>query len=100
MQYPKVNSNNDVDLTALWGDMIIDQLESVEIYGMIGTKPQLQFIKLLLASTPSLRLLKLNMNRRNSLEEELRISLELLLFPRASSSAQIIWAEIKSDTWD
>ncbi|KAK1366683.1 hypothetical protein POM88_042244 [Heracleum sosnowskyi] len=95
---PKVNSNDDMDLMALWGDMILNQLESVEIQGIVGTRPEFQFVQVLLASTPSLRLLKLNkystidFPRIDDLKEELRIARALLLFPRASRSAQVIWA--------
>ncbi|KAL8096014.1 F-box/FBD/LRR-repeat protein At1g13570-like [Apium graveolens] len=101
--YGKVNRSKDANLshlTALQSDMIMDQLENVEIYGMTGTKPELQFVKLLLESTPSLRLLKLNMEPRDNPLQELRIAQDLLLYPRASSRAQIIWAEIVREYGD
>lgn len=72
-----------------FNDMILGQLETVEIWGLVGSKAELHFIKLLLATSPSLRWMKLEYD--TDPEEESRISRELLRFPRASSAAQIIW---------
>lgn len=71
-------------------DMILNQLETVEIHGMVGSE-DLEFIKLLLASSPSLRWMKLLDDNIDDLEEAFRISRELMRFPRASTTAQIIW---------
>ncbi|KAK1374535.1 hypothetical protein POM88_030728 [Heracleum sosnowskyi] len=88
----KVNSSDDVDLMVLWADIILDQLKTVEIKGIVGSRAEFQFIKLLLASTPSLRRIKLEKDKTISdPKEELKISRELLQFPRASTAAQITW---------
>lgn len=71
-------------------DMMFNQLETVEIRGMVGSA-ELEFIKLLLASSPSLKWMKLLNPNIDDLEEAFRISRELMRFPRASTAAQIIW---------
>nr|XP_017216570.1 PREDICTED: F-box/FBD/LRR-repeat protein At1g13570-like isoform X2 [Daucus carota subsp. sativus] len=71
-------------------DMNLNQLEAVEIKWIDGTD-ELQFIKLLLASSPSLRWMKLFHIAINDSKEQLRISRELMRFRRASTAAEIIW---------
>ncbi|KAK1394854.1 hypothetical protein POM88_013910 [Heracleum sosnowskyi] len=90
----KVDSSDDVDLSdfmAFFADMILEKLENVEIRGVVGSRAEFQFIKLLLASTPWLRRIKLEKKNTVDPKEELRISRELLQIPRASTSSQIIW---------
>ncbi|KAK1385289.1 F-box domain-containing protein [Heracleum sosnowskyi] len=92
---PKVNGNDDMvflNSMVLPVDMILDQLETVEILGIIGSRVEFQFIKILLGSTPSLRWIKLKKNITvDDPKEELRILRDLLLIPRASTSSQIKW---------
>ncbi|KAK1374530.1 F-box domain-containing protein [Heracleum sosnowskyi] len=71
-------------------DVILDDLETVEIHGKVGSA-DLEFIKFLLASSPSLRWMKLLDDNIFYFEEALKISRELMKFPRASTAAQIIW---------
>ncbi|KAL8112098.1 hypothetical protein AgCh_019705 [Apium graveolens] len=71
-------------------DFIPNQLETVEIDGMVGSV-ELEFIKLLLASSPSLRCMNLLNPSIDDFEQAFRISRELMRFPRASAAAQIIW---------
>ncbi|KAK1394851.1 hypothetical protein POM88_013907 [Heracleum sosnowskyi] len=71
-------------------DMILNQLETVKIYGLVESA-ELYFIKLLLASSPSLRLMNLSNITTDDPAEQLRMSRELLRFPRASTAAEIIW---------
>lgn len=72
-------------------DMVLDHLKTVKISGMVGLRAELEFIKLLLASSPSLRWIKLLNTAVSDPREESRISRVLLQFPRASTAAQIIW---------
>lgn len=73
-------------------DMILDQLETVEILGMVGSRVEFQFIKILLGSTPSLGWIKLKKNITvDDPKKEMRILRDLLLIPRASTSSQIMW---------
>lgn len=91
----ELNSSDDVDLLdwmVLSGDMKLEQLEYIEIQGMVGSRTEFQFVKLLLASAPSLQLIKLVKNRTvDDPNKELRILQELLQFPRVSPTAQIKW---------
>lgn len=73
-----------------FNDMILGQLETVKIWSLCGSEVELHLIKLLLATSPSLRWMKLEFYI-NDPKEESKISRELMRFPRASSAAQIIW---------
>ncbi|KAK1370312.1 hypothetical protein POM88_036404 [Heracleum sosnowskyi] len=87
-------SSNDMDsLDPSLFDMIPPQLKTVEILEMCCSATELQFVKLLLASTPSLKWMKLQMDSFAIFDpaEQLPILQELLQFPRASTAAQIIW---------
>ncbi|KAK1374525.1 F-box domain-containing protein [Heracleum sosnowskyi] len=72
-------------------EMIFDKLQTVKIHNMVGSRAELQFIKLLLASSPLLRWIKLLNTTIDDPKEESRILKELMSFPRASKAAQIIW---------
>lgn len=73
-------------------NMILYQLKTVLIEGILGLRSELHFVKLLLASSPSLKWIKLGKNPViKDPEEELKILGELTRFLRASSTAQIIW---------
>ncbi|KAK1374519.1 hypothetical protein POM88_030712 [Heracleum sosnowskyi] len=72
-------------------DMVLDHLKTVKILGMVGSRAELEFIKLLLASSPSLRRIEILNTAVNDPKEESRISRVLMQFPRASTAAQIIW---------
>lgn len=71
-------------------ELIFNQLETLEIFGVVNSS-ELQFIKLLLASSPSLRKMEISYSVTNDPEEALRILAELVRFPRASTTAEIIW---------
>ncbi|KAK1354736.1 F-box domain-containing protein [Heracleum sosnowskyi] len=75
-----------------FANMTLYQLKTVLIEGIVGLRSELHFIKLLLASSPSLKKIKL---RKSPIikdpKEELKILGELTRFPRASTAAQIIW---------
>ncbi|KAK1374528.1 F-box domain-containing protein [Heracleum sosnowskyi] len=91
----KANSSSITDLwisMVLPNNLILNQLETVDILGMVGSEAEFQFIKFLLASTPSLRWIKLKKHITvDSPHKKLRILQALLLIPRASTSSQIIW---------
>ncbi|KAL1825504.1 hypothetical protein ACET3Z_012282 [Daucus carota] len=73
-------------------DLFLDKLETVDIQGTVGLRSELHFIKLLLASSPSLVWMKIS--KRNTIRdprEELRILGEVTQLPRASTIARIIW---------
>ncbi|XP_074332022.1 uncharacterized protein LOC141668907 [Apium graveolens] len=88
-----VHSSDGMDLLdlAMLSDHMI-RLETLKIYNLIGSRAEFQFLKLLLASSPSLKRIELKMKDIvDDPTEELRISQELLQIPRASNSAQIQW---------
>ncbi|XP_074326713.1 F-box/FBD/LRR-repeat protein At1g13570-like [Apium graveolens] len=81
------------DLMALSDYMILDKLETILIFYLVGSLAEFQFIKLLLALSPSLKQINLKMEDTgiDNSTEELRISREVSQIPRASKSAQIRW---------
>ena len=73
-------------------DRILDKLETVDILGTVGSRCELHFIKLLLASFPSLIWMKISKSDTiGDPREELRILREVTQLPRASTIAKIIW---------
>ncbi|KAL1825512.1 hypothetical protein ACET3Z_012290 [Daucus carota] len=73
-------------------DLILDKLETVDILGTVGSRSELHFIKLLLASSPSLIWMKISKSDTiDDPREELRILGEVTQLPRASTIAKIIW---------
>ncbi|WOG94409.1 hypothetical protein DCAR_0313704 [Daucus carota subsp. sativus] len=73
-------------------DLILDKLETVDILGTVGSRSELHFIKLLLASSPSLIWMKISKSDTiGDPREELRILGEVTQLPRASTIAKIVW---------
>ncbi|KAM7465943.1 hypothetical protein LguiB_013505 [Lonicera macranthoides] len=70
---------------------VLDKLQTVKLKSCIS-KAVLQFAKLLLSCSPSLQQMTID-NRRQSInaDEQLRISTELMRFPRASTKAELIY---------
>lgn len=98
---PKGNSRDGLDLEAASKDsvksvemylqlpirdMILDKLQTVDITGMVGSRAELRFIKLMLVSSPSLEIMSLGYS--SSIDESVRsrISRELLQFNRCAST--------------
>ncbi|KAL8157783.1 F-box/FBD/LRR-repeat protein At1g13570-like isoform X1 [Apium graveolens] len=75
-----------------WKDVLLDRLEVVKINGVDGSRAELHLIKLILASSPLLRVISLACSKTvRDPEEKLRIEQELLLLPRKSMASQIVW---------
>ncbi|KAL1825508.1 hypothetical protein ACET3Z_012286 [Daucus carota] len=73
-------------------DLVLDKLETVDILGTVGSGSELHFIKLLLASSPSLVWMKISKGDTIAdPREELRILGEVTQLPRASPIAKIKW---------
>ncbi|KAM7461915.1 hypothetical protein LguiA_030036 [Lonicera macranthoides] len=70
---------------------VLDKLQTVKLKSCIS-KAALQFAKLLLSCSPSLEQMTID-NRSQSINanEQLRISTELMRFPRASTKAELIY---------
>ncbi|KAK1413469.1 hypothetical protein QVD17_35242 [Tagetes erecta] len=69
----------------------LDRLEWVELSGIQGTRPQLLFIKLLLACSPSLELLTIEPNGTLDVNRRLNILMDVAQFPKASQKAKMIY---------
>ncbi|KAL1815588.1 hypothetical protein ACET3Z_018162 [Daucus carota] len=73
-------------------DMCLDQLQTVKIKGIQYSRFVQNFIKLLLASSPSLKVISLSCNTKiTSLEDQLKIKRYLRKIHRLSLDAQVIW---------
>ncbi|XP_017253781.1 F-box/LRR-repeat protein At3g26922 isoform X2 [Daucus carota subsp. sativus] len=73
-------------------DMCLDQLQTVKIKGIQYSRFVQNFIKLLLASSPSLKVISLSCNTKiTSLEDKLKIKRDLRKIHRLSLDAQVIW---------
>ncbi|WOH00488.1 hypothetical protein DCAR_0519852 [Daucus carota subsp. sativus] len=72
--------------------MCLDQLQTVKIKGIQYSRFVQNFIKLLLASSPSLKVISLSCNTKiTSLEDKLKIKRDLRKIHRLSLDAQVIW---------
>ena len=68
-----------------------DRLQKVKIKYMKGLKTELLFVKLLLARSPSLERMLIELSSEIGVNEALRISRVLMSFSRASTRAKIIF---------
>lgn len=92
-----MKSVNSVELTSNWEsvvdwkDMLLGQLHTVKMQGMVGSNYVFDFIKVMLASSPLLRVMSLCCTRE-AIDpiEKLKIEQELQKLPRRSVGAQII----------
>ncbi|KAL1808650.1 hypothetical protein ACET3Z_025640 [Daucus carota] len=95
----KETRSNSVDsaiesyLEALdWEDVVLSKLQIVQIHGVIGVRSELQFSKILLASSPSLKEISVFCSRAiTSFNEKMRIKQEFLQLPKKSQQAQLLW---------
>lgn len=69
-------------------DMNLDQLELVDICGMVGSNADLLLVKCLLASSPSLRWMKISLKVTHSRDEFIFLQ-QLGQLRRASTKAEI-----------
>ncbi|KAK1381072.1 hypothetical protein POM88_027816 [Heracleum sosnowskyi] len=75
-----------------WKDMFLDRLQTVKMKGVVHSRYVLHFIKLLLASSPSLKVISLFCSTKiTGPKEKLRIKQDLQQCHRLSLDAQIIW---------
>ncbi|KAJ9558821.1 hypothetical protein OSB04_013435 [Centaurea solstitialis] len=73
-------------------DQTLNQLRTVEITNLKGSRPELLFIKLLLAHSPSLDKMTIQSSGTFDASKRLNIGMELMQFPRASPKAEIIYS--------
>ncbi|XP_023731543.1 F-box/FBD/LRR-repeat protein At1g13570 [Lactuca sativa] len=72
-------------------DSTLDQLKIVEMTCLKGSKPELLFIKLLLAHSPSLQKFTIKPSRASDVQKRYDIAKEVMQFPRASTKAKMFF---------
>ncbi|KAL7617369.1 hypothetical protein Lser_V15G03058 [Lactuca serriola] len=76
-------------------DCTLNQLQTVEITCLEGSKPELLFIKLLLAHSPSLDKLTITPSQKTDAQKRFDITTVVMQFPRASSKAKMFYLNPK-----
>ncbi|XP_058194710.1 F-box/FBD/LRR-repeat protein At1g13570-like isoform X2 [Rhododendron vialii] len=77
-------------------DVSLNQLRKVDMNNVSGTKPELEFIELLLAKSPMLEVMLIELNAQN-IADHLRIVKELTGFRRASPQAEMKFVDQDED---
>ncbi|KAL7615924.1 hypothetical protein Lser_V15G03048 [Lactuca serriola] len=72
-------------------DYKLCRLTTVEIRYLEGSKPELLFIKLLLAHSPSLQKFTIKISRASNVQKRLEIAMKIMQFPRASTKAKMFY---------
>ncbi|XP_057485305.1 F-box/FBD/LRR-repeat protein At1g13570-like [Actinidia eriantha] len=80
-----------------WSDVSLNQLRKVEILKVSGTKPEMEFIKLLLAKSSVLERMLIEMNTKMVTDKGLGILKELITFRRASPQADVTFRNPNED---
>ncbi|KAM7493410.1 hypothetical protein LguiB_028019 [Lonicera macranthoides] len=96
----KIDASTDLDeageqvvnyMEAQGLEMGLNQLQTVTIGSFNGLKAEVFFARLLLSQSPSLELMEIDNRSGIDAKEGLRISTELMRFPRASNKAEIVY---------
>ncbi|CAH1441160.1 unnamed protein product [Lactuca virosa] len=72
-------------------DYKLCRLKTVEIRYLEGSIPELLFIKLLLAHSPSLQKFTIKPSRASNVQKRLEIAMKIMQFPRASTKAKMFY---------
>ena len=72
-------------------DSTLAQLKIVEMTCLKGSKPELLFIKLLLAHSPSLQKFTIKISRASNVQKRLEIAMKIMQFPQASTKAKMFY---------
>ncbi|XP_042752963.1 F-box/FBD/LRR-repeat protein At1g13570 [Lactuca sativa] len=72
-------------------DCTLDRLQTVEIRYLEGSKPELLFIKLLLAHSPSLQKFNLRPSEASDVQKRLDIAVDIMQFPQPSTKAKMFY---------
>ncbi|MFS8028378.1 putative FBD domain-containing protein [Helianthus anomalus] len=83
-------ATNFLDLEG-YPDLKLDHLETLEIYDFINLRLETEFVKLIMAKSPVLKKVRIELNDDVSVDEELKMLRELVSnpIPRASPSAKL-----------
>nr|KAJ0225365.1 hypothetical protein LSAT_V11C100032540 [Lactuca sativa] len=76
-------------------DCTLEQLQTVEITYLEGSKPELLFIKLILAHSPSLQKFTITPSKASDVQKRLDIAMDIMQFPRASTKAKMFYLNPK-----
>ncbi|KAL7616850.1 hypothetical protein Lser_V15G03039 [Lactuca serriola] len=76
-------------------DYTLKQLQTVEIISLEGSGPELLFIKLLLAHSPSLESLTNRPSRDSDVQKRFDIAKDVMQFPRASTNAKMFYLDLE-----
>ncbi|KAJ9558556.1 hypothetical protein OSB04_013170 [Centaurea solstitialis] len=71
-------------------DQTLNQLQTVEIESFEGSRVELLFIKLILAQSPSLEMLTIELSDTFDAHKRLNFAMDVMRFPRASTKAELI----------
>ncbi|XP_022028307.1 F-box/FBD/LRR-repeat protein At1g13570 [Helianthus annuus] len=77
-------------------DQTLNRLRTVQLSHLQGSKPELLFIKLLLAHSPSLEKFTIQSDGTWDANKRFNITKDVMRFPRASSKAELIYLDPKS----
>nr|KAJ0224643.1 hypothetical protein LSAT_V11C100032490 [Lactuca sativa] len=72
-------------------DFILNRLQTMKIECLEGSKPELLFIKLLLAHSPSLQNFSITPSEKTDAQKRFDIAKDVMQFPRASPKAKMIY---------
>ena len=75
-----------------FSDMSLNKLQEVKMLSFSGSKPEMEFVKLLLDKSPLLKTMHIHPKRGDTLTG-FRILKEVTRFRRASSTAEIIYLD-------
>lgn len=88
VNHPASTSNFD---SINWKDILLDQLHTIYIEGIVDSSYVFHFVKILLASSPSLKVMSLLCGSAvTDPSEKLKIKQELQNLPRRSFAAQVL----------
>ncbi|CAI9269033.1 unnamed protein product [Lactuca saligna] len=76
-------------------DCTLEQLQTVEMTYLEGSKPELLFIKLILAHSPSLQKFTITPSKASDVQKRLDIAMDIMQFPRASTKAKMFYLNPK-----
>ncbi|KAH7836031.1 hypothetical protein Vadar_032150 [Vaccinium darrowii] len=79
-----------------WSDISLNELREVEVHRVFGTRPELDFMKVLLAKSPILERLLIKLESEE-VSEESRLLEELMRFKRLSPEAEITFRKQDAD---
>lgn len=78
-------------------DFSLNQLQEVKLQRFIGTLPEMEFVRLLLAKSSALKVMHIQPPSKMVAGEQLKILKEIIRFKRASPEAEIICEDFSED---